>query len=66
VRWPAGVFLLGGAGRLLSLAVSRPAAMLFQLALAAIELALPLVFFRLADAEERTRRNPGNATPAER
>ncbi|MEW2289308.1 DUF4345 domain-containing protein [Streptomyces sp. NPDC047841] len=52
VRWLAGVFLLGGAGRLLSLAVhGRP--QWFQLALAVIELGLPPVFFWLAGAEER-------------
>ncbi|MFI6182190.1 MULTISPECIES: DUF4345 domain-containing protein [unclassified Nonomuraea] len=52
VRWLAAVFLLGGVGRLLSLAVSgRPHG--FQLVLAVIELVLPPVFFWLADKEER-------------
>ncbi|MFE9499184.1 DUF4345 domain-containing protein [Streptomyces collinus] len=52
VRWLAAVFLLGGVGRLLSLAVhGRP--QWFQIALAVIELTLPPVFFWLADAEER-------------
>ncbi|APE23717.1 MULTISPECIES: DUF4345 domain-containing protein [Streptomyces] len=52
VRWLAGVFLLGGAGRLLSLAAhGRPHG--FQIALTVIELALPPVFFWLANAEER-------------
>ncbi|MFE2143843.1 DUF4345 domain-containing protein [Streptomyces sp. NPDC059456] len=52
VRWLAGIFLLGGAGRLLSLAVhGRPH--WFQLVLAALELGLPPVFFWLADADER-------------
>ncbi|MEW2526453.1 DUF4345 domain-containing protein [Streptomyces sp. NPDC047071] len=53
VRWLAGVFLLGGAARLLSLAVhGRPH--WFQIVLAAIELGLPPVFFWLAEAEERS------------
>ncbi|CAM5605945.1 DUF4345 domain-containing protein [Streptomyces purpurascens] len=52
VRWLAGVFLLGGVGRLLSLAVhGRP--QWFQIALTVIELGLPPVLFWLADAEER-------------
>ncbi|WP_331728699.1 DUF4345 domain-containing protein [Streptomyces sp. NBC_00158] len=55
VRWLAGVFLLGGAGRLLSLAVhGRP--QWFQIALTVIELGLPPVFFRLAGADERNPR----------
>ncbi|MEU1722603.1 DUF4345 domain-containing protein [Actinomadura sp. ATCC 39365] len=52
VRWLAAVFLLGGVGRLLSLAVSGwPHG--FQVVLAVIELVLPPVFFWLADKEER-------------
>ncbi|MEV0588048.1 DUF4345 domain-containing protein [Nonomuraea sp. NPDC050310] len=52
VRWLAAVFLLGGVGRLLSLAVyGRPHG--FQVVLAVIELVLPPVFFWLADKEER-------------
>ncbi|GLW68898.1 hypothetical protein Kpho02_11970 [Kitasatospora phosalacinea] len=52
VRWLAAVFLLGGAGRLLSLALhGRPQG--FQIALTVIELGLPPVYFRLADADER-------------
>nr|WSX77058.1 DUF4345 domain-containing protein [Streptomyces sp. NBC_00899] len=55
VRWLAGVFLLGGAGRLLSLAEhGRP--QWFQMALTAIELTLPPVFFWLAGAQERAER----------
>ncbi|GAA3047461.1 hypothetical protein GCM10017562_06740 [Streptomyces roseofulvus] len=55
VRWLAGVFLLGGVGRLLSLAAEgRPH--VFQIALTVVELALPPVFFWLADAEERASR----------
>ncbi|WP_433515178.1 DUF4345 domain-containing protein [Nonomuraea sp. CA-143628] len=58
VRWLAGVFLLGGVGRLLSLAVyGWP--QWFQIALAVIELGLPPVFFWLADAEERALRGSG-------
>ncbi|MFI1246632.1 DUF4345 domain-containing protein [Streptomyces anulatus] len=52
VRWLAAVFLLGGIGRILSLAVHgwpHP----FQVALALIELAFPPVWFWLADADER-------------
>ncbi|MEU4232597.1 DUF4345 domain-containing protein [Nonomuraea sp. NPDC026600] len=56
VRWLAGVFLLGGVGRLLSLAV-HGWPQWFQIALAVIELSLPPVFFWLADAEERALRS---------
>ncbi|MCB5182314.1 DUF4345 domain-containing protein [Streptomyces antimicrobicus] len=57
VRWLAGVFLLGGAGRLISLAVhGRPH--WFQIVLTVIELGLPPVFFWLADAEERVVGGP--------
>ncbi|KUJ66286.1 hypothetical protein ACZ90_38425 [Streptomyces albus subsp. albus] len=52
VRWLAGIFLLGGAGRLVSLAAhGRP--QWFQLVLTAIELAMPPVCFWLAGAEEK-------------
>ncbi|MFG3345858.1 DUF4345 domain-containing protein [Streptomyces sp. NPDC048018] len=52
VRWLAGVFLLGGVGRLISLAVEgEPHG--FQIALTVIELVLPPAFFLLAGAEER-------------
>ncbi|WP_245194860.1 DUF4345 family protein [Kitasatospora phosalacinea] len=52
VRVLSGLLLLGGLGRLLSLAVAgRPH--WFQLALMAVELALPLVYFRLATADLR-------------
>ncbi|WP_328444042.1 DUF4345 domain-containing protein [Streptomyces sp. NBC_00386] len=53
VRWLAGVFLLGGVSRLLSLALHGWPHW-FQIALAVIELSLPPVFFWLAAAEERT------------
>ncbi|MGW0964658.1 DUF4345 domain-containing protein [Streptomyces sp. NPDC002516] len=56
VRCLAGVFLLGGIGRLLSLAVHGWPHW-FQIVLAAIELSLPPILFRLADAEERTQRS---------
>ncbi|MFF3514427.1 DUF4345 domain-containing protein [Streptomyces sp. NPDC002573] len=56
VRWLAGVFLLGGVGRLISLAVHGWPHW-FQIALAVIELTLPAVFFWLADAEERALRS---------
>ncbi|MFD9073558.1 MULTISPECIES: DUF4345 domain-containing protein [Streptomyces] len=57
VRWLAGVFLLGGVGRVLSLAV-HGWPQWFQIALAVIELGLPPVFFWLADAEEAEERAP--------
>ncbi|MFE7130866.1 DUF4345 domain-containing protein [Streptomyces sp. NPDC057638] len=63
VRWLAGVFLLGGVARLLSLAVhGRPHG--FQIALTVIELCLPPVFLWLADAEERATRGDRDAAPA--
>lgn len=65
VRWLAGVFLLGGVGRLLSLAV-HGWPQWFQIALAVIELSLPPVLFWLADAEERTLRSDVGAVPAGR
>ncbi|MES4908578.1 MULTISPECIES: DUF4345 domain-containing protein [unclassified Streptomyces] len=65
VRWLAGVFLLGGVGRLLSLA-AHGWPQWFQIALAVIELGLPPVFFWLADAGERTLRGDGEAVPAGR
>lgn len=65
VRGLAGVFLLGGVGRLLSLAV-HGWPQWFQIALAAIELSLPPVFFWLADAEERAPGKDVEAVPAGR
>ncbi|MGP3915081.1 DUF4345 domain-containing protein [Nonomuraea sp. NBC_00507] len=65
VRWLAGVFLLGGVGRLLSLAV-HGWPQWFQIALAVIELSLPPVLFWLADAEERALRSDVGAVPAGR
>ncbi|CDR01643.1 DUF4345 domain-containing protein [Streptomyces iranensis] len=65
VRWLAGVFLLGGMGRLLSLAM-HGWPQWFQTALAVIELGLPPVFFWLADAEERILRSDVAAAPAGR
>lgn len=54
VRLLAAVFLLGGVGRLLSVAVhGLPHG--FQIALTVVELALPPVFFWLATADERAR-----------
>ncbi|MER6308788.1 DUF4345 domain-containing protein [Streptomyces sp. NPDC001657] len=50
----AGIFLLGGIGRLLSLAVHGPPQW-FQVPLTVLELVLPPVYFWLADADERTR-----------
>ncbi|WBP89979.1 DUF4345 domain-containing protein [Kitasatospora cathayae] len=52
VRWLTAVFLLGGLGRVLGIAVDgRPH--WFQLVLMGIELGLPPVYFWLADADER-------------
>ena len=65
VRWLAGVFLLGGVGRLISLAV-HGWPLWFQIALAVIELGLPPVFFWLADAEERALRVGTETVPAGR
>jgi hypothetical protein len=65
VRWLAGVFLLGGVSRLLSLAM-HGWPQWFQIALAVIELSLPPVFFWLADAEERALRSDMEAVPAGR
>ncbi|MFD7324303.1 DUF4345 domain-containing protein [Streptomyces sp. NPDC059875] len=65
VRWLAGVFLLGGLGRLISLAV-HGWPQWFQIALAVIELCLPPVFFWLADAGERALRSDVEAMPAGR
>jgi hypothetical protein len=59
------VFLLGGVGRLLSLAV-HGWPQWFQIVLAVIELALPPVFFWLADADERAQRGDVEAVPAVR
>ncbi|GIL28100.1 DUF4345 domain-containing protein [Actinocatenispora comari] len=52
VRWLAGIFLLGGIGRIVSLAL-HGAPQWFQLVLAALELVLPPVYFALATADER-------------
>ncbi|CAM5277466.1 DUF4345 domain-containing protein [Streptomyces narbonensis] len=61
VRLLTAVFLLGALGRLLSLAVQgRPHG--FQLALAALELALSPLLFWLADAEEKA--NPAPRAPS--
>ncbi|MEV7468016.1 DUF4345 domain-containing protein [Streptomyces kronopolitis] len=65
VRWLAGVFLLGGAGRLISLAVHGPPQW-FQIALAVIELGLPPVFLWLAGAEEHALRGDAETVPAGR
>ncbi|GAA4330011.1 hypothetical protein GCM10023086_59410 [Streptomyces venetus] len=65
VRWLAGVFLLGGVGRLLSLAV-HGWPQWFQIALTVIELGLPPVFLWLADAEERAPHGDVEAAPAAR
>jgi hypothetical protein len=51
VRWLAGIFGLGGLGRVLSLVTDgRP--QWFQLVLTAVELVLPPVYFWLSSADE--------------
>ncbi|WP_225823758.1 DUF4345 domain-containing protein [Streptomyces naphthomycinicus] len=65
VRRLAGVLLLGGAGRLLSLAVHGWPHW-FQTALAVVELGLPPVFFWLAAAEEREVRGDARPVPSGR
>lgn len=62
VRWLALVFLLGGAGRLLSLAVAGNPHW-FQTVLAVIELVMPPVYLALAGADERAASRDGR-TPA--
>ncbi|MHA6765058.1 DUF4345 domain-containing protein [Streptacidiphilus sp. PAMC 29251] len=57
VRWLAGVFLLGAAGRLISLAV-HGWPQWFQVVLTVIELVMPPLYFWLADAEEKALRVP--------
>ncbi|MBB5959763.1 hypothetical protein FHS29_006384 [Saccharothrix tamanrassetensis] len=52
VRWLAGILLLGGVGRLLSMAVHGQPHW-FQVALTVSEFVLPLVYFRLSGADER-------------
>jgi hypothetical protein len=52
VRVLAGVFLAGGVGRLISLAVYGPPQW-FQVVLTVVELVLPPVFWWLAPADER-------------
>jgi hypothetical protein len=53
VRWLAGIFLLGGVGRLLSLAVHGEPHW-FQIVLTVVELVLPPVYFWLAAADDRS------------
>ena len=60
VRWLSGIFLLGGAGRLLSLAIHGPPQW-FQVVLTGIEVVLPFVFFWLASADERANRSVASA-----
>ncbi|MGY5138136.1 DUF4345 domain-containing protein [Streptomyces nigrescens] len=57
VRWLAGIFLLGGLGRLLSMAV-HGSPQWFQTALTVLELALPPLYFLLAAADERAAARP--------
>jgi hypothetical protein len=52
VRWLAGIFLLSGVGRLISIAVVGPPHW-FQIALTVLEVGLPPVWLWLAAADER-------------
>ncbi|GAA3988427.1 hypothetical protein GCM10022247_03590 [Allokutzneria multivorans] len=52
VRWLAGIMLLGGVGRVLSMLVHGQPHW-FQVPLTVIEFVLPAVFFWLATADER-------------
>ncbi len=52
MRWLAGIFLLGGVGRLVSLAV-HGSPNWFQIVLTVFEFVLPLPFFLLATADEK-------------
>ncbi|MCX5009749.1 DUF4345 domain-containing protein [Streptomyces sp. NBC_00555] len=62
VRWLAAVFLLGAAGRLLSLAVHGwPNG--FQVALTLVELVMPPLYFWLADADEKAHRAARTPVP---
>lgn len=65
VRWPAGVFLLGALGRLLSLAVDGWPHW-FQVVLGVVELVLSPLLFWPADADEKAlhvRGQRGKARP---
>ncbi|RKT54725.1 DUF4345 domain-containing protein [Saccharothrix australiensis] len=52
VRWLAGILLLGGVGRVLSMAVHGQPHW-FQVVLTATEFVLPVIYFLLANADER-------------
>lgn len=54
VRWLTGIFLLGAAGRLLSMLVHGQPHW-FQVVLTVVELVLPPVFFWLASADEKAK-----------
>jgi hypothetical protein len=60
VRWLAGIFLLGGIGRVLSVAVHGWPHW-FQVPLSALELALPPLLFWLSTADERSTRETAAA-----
>ncbi|MFD4240986.1 DUF4345 domain-containing protein [Streptomyces sp. NPDC058525] len=63
VRGLAAVFLVGGFGRLLSVAVHGwPDG--FQVALTVVELVMPPLYFWLADADEKAHRAAGTSVPA--
>jgi Domain of unknown function (DUF4345) len=52
IRWLAGLFLLGGIGRILSMAVHGQPHW-FQVVLTVIELVLPIPFLLLSTADEK-------------
>ncbi len=61
VRWLAGVFLLGGVGRLVSLAVHGSPDW-FQVVLTVLEFVLPIPFFVLATADVNAAAARGEPT----
>jgi hypothetical protein len=61
-RWLAGVFWLGAAGRLISLAVYGPPQW-FQIVLTALGVALPPIYLILATADERRAENRWSEAP---
>lgn len=63
IRWLAGIFLLGGVGRLLSLLL-RGEPHWFQLVLGLIEIALPPVYFMLSRGPDPHRVAPPPSPPA--
>lgn len=61
VRWLAGILLLGGVGRLLSLVIHGQPHW-FQVVLTVVELVLPPLYFWLSTADERAAARPSEAS----